>query len=96
MHPSELPIAQVNLLQPRKKEMFLLLAEGLHPKEIMSRLNIKPGTYYSNCSIIKATLGYKSMFQVRKVAMQMKAAIEADLQKSLKAYIEHHTFVEPS
>lgn len=93
---SELPIAQVNALPPRKKEQFLLLAEGLGPKEVMSKMNIKPGTYYVYCAFIKAHLGLTSMFQVRQLAMRIKAQVEADLKDSLKAYVDHHTFVEPS
>jgi len=58
----------VEMLSLREKEVFLLLADGLTPKEIADRLCISPKTVETHKYNIMGKLGAKSVAQLTKIA----------------------------
>ncbi|MDZ7700513.1 MAG: response regulator transcription factor [Deltaproteobacteria bacterium] len=60
----------INKLSKREKEVFILLADGLTPKEIGERLFISPKTVETHKYNILEKLGFHSMAELTKLAIK--------------------------
>lgn len=57
-------------LSDREREIFLLLAKGMAPKQAAMALGIVDKTVYLHRSVIRAKLGAKSDLELRQIALE--------------------------